>query len=271
MTDDFIAKITQDVYTPTQYWYYLMKNILAIIFVFLPSFVIQAQLNNDADRIRTEQGDLEIHPILHGSIVFKWNDLDIYIDPYGGAQRYQTKEDPDLILISHPHDDHLNLETLAELNTNQATFIVPLAVAELLPAEYANQTVILANGESQNIKGISVKAVPMYNLPEAGARHAKGWGNGYVLTIGGKSIYISGDTADIPEMRSLTGIDVAFVCMNLPYTMDIKQAASAVLDFEPLIMYPYHHRGQDIVQFKALVDAVNKNIDVRLKDWYSSN
>jgi L-ascorbate metabolism protein UlaG (beta-lactamase superfamily) len=248
-----------------------MKKILAIIFVFLPSFVIQAQLNNDADRIKTNHGDVEIHPILHGSIVFKWNDLDIYIDPYGGAEPYKTKENPDLILITHPHDDHLNLETLAEINADQATFIVPSVVAELLPAKYANQTVILANGESQNIKGISVKAVPMYNLPEAGARHAKGWGNGYVLTIGGKSIYISGDTADIPEMQSLTGIDVAFVCMNLPYTMDIKQAASAVLDFEPLIIYPYHHRGQDIVQFKALVDAVNKNIDVRLKDWYSSN
>lgn len=248
-----------------------MNKILILLFIFLPSFTIQAQLNNDADRIRTNQGDLEIYPILHGSIIFKWNDLDIYIDPYGGAERYKTKGNPDLILISHPHDDHLNLETLAGLNTNQATFIVPLAVAELLPAEYSDQAVILANGESQEIKGISVKAVPMYNLPEAGARHAKGWGNAYVLTIGGKSIYISGDTEDIPEMRSLTGIDVAFVCMNLPYTMDINQAASAVLEFEPVIIYPYHHRGQDIGQFKALVDAGNKDIDVRLKDWYSSN
>ena len=109
----------------------------------------------------------------------------------------------------------------------------------------------------------------MYNLPEAAtAMHTKGRGNGYVLTIGGKNVYISGDTADIPEMRNLKNIDVAFVCMNLPYTMDVKEAAQAVLAFKPKAVYPYHYRGQDTNVFKSLVNAGDKAIDVRLRNWY---
>jgi len=113
----------------------------------------------------------------------------------------------------------------------------------------------------------------MYNLPESPtAMHTKGRGNGYVLGIGGKNIYLSGDTQGIPEMRSLKDIDVAFVCMNLPYTMDIKEAADAVLAFKPKIVYPYHYRGQgglsDVNGFKSLVDAGNQKIEVRLRNWY---
>ena len=114
----------------------------------------------------------------------------------------------------------------------------------------------------------------MYNLPEAvDAKHTKGRGNGYILTMGGKNIYISGDTEDIPEMRDLKNIDVAFICMNLPYTMDIHQAASAVLDFKPKVVYPYHYRGKpglsDIKAFKDLVNKEDPRIIVKLRDWYS--
>jgi L-ascorbate metabolism protein UlaG (beta-lactamase superfamily) len=113
----------------------------------------------------------------------------------------------------------------------------------------------------------------MYNLPESpDSKHTKGRGNGYVLTFGNKTVYISGDTAGIPEMRALKNIDVAFVCMNLPYTMDINEAASAVLDFKPKVMYPYHYRGQnglnDTEAFKKIVSASNTSIDVRLRNWY---
>lgn len=113
----------------------------------------------------------------------------------------------------------------------------------------------------------------MYNLPEsAESRHPKGRGNGYVMTVGGKRIYLSGDTSDIPEMRKLKNIDVAFVCMNLPFTMDINQAASAVLDFKPSIVYPYHYRGQggfsDVEAFKKLVEEGDSKIRVHLANWY---
>lgn len=228
----------------------------------------QAQLNNHPDRIATNSGDLVIHPVLHGSLVLQWNGINIYVDPYGGADRYQDKGTPHLILITHPHGDHLNKDTLAGLDTSNATFIVPQVVANEMPAPYAGQLKLMANGDSTEMHGITIKAMPMYNLPEEGARHAKGWGNGYVLNIGGQDVYLSGDTEDIPEMRNLNSIDIAFVCMNLPYTMDVTQAADAVLDFAPTIVYPYHHRGQDIHEFKSLVDAGDKAIEVRLKDWY---
>ncbi len=131
----------------------------------------------------------------------------------------------------------------------------------------------MKNGDNITLSGISISAIPMYNLPESPtAMHTKGRGNGYVLGIGGKRIYLSGDTQGIPEMRSLKDIDVAFVCMNLPYTMDIKEAADAVLEFKPKIVYPYHYRGQgglsDINGFKSLVEAGDKNIEVRLRNWY---
>jgi L-ascorbate metabolism protein UlaG (beta-lactamase superfamily) len=132
---------------------------------------------------------------------------------------------------------------------------------------------VLNNGQTITESGISIKAIPMYNLPESpDAKHTKGRGNGYVVTFGNKNVYLSGDTQGIPEMRSLKNIDVAFVCMNLPYTMDIDEAASAVLDFKPKVVYPYHYRGQnglaDVEAFRKKVNDSNSKIDVRLRNWY---
>lgn len=246
----------------------LRSSLLAISLLLFTAGAAFAQLNSNPDSIDTEQGDLVIHPILHGSVIFEWNGTTVYIDPWGSAALYEGTPAPDVILITHPHGDHLSPETLAGLNTAKASFYAPQAVAEQMPEEYLQQTTVIANGEKREYEDITIRAVPMYNLPEESARHTKGWGNGYVLSMGGKDIYVSGDTEGIPEMRNLQGIDVAFVCMNLPYTMEINQASDAVLDFTPAIVYPYHHRGQDIQAFKKLVDAGNKNIDVRLKDWY---
>ncbi|CAN0603002.1 unnamed protein product, partial [Ectocarpus sp. 12 AP-2014] len=157
-----------------------------------------------------------------------------------------------------------------------ATFVVPQAVAEELPEEYAEQLVILDNGSSKELNGITIEAIPMYNLrSEALKFHNKGRGNGYVLTIGDQRIYFSGDTEDIPEMRSLKNIDKAFVSMNLPYTMTVESAAEAVLDFKPKQVYPYHYRGNpdvsDVAKFKQLVDAGNQDIEVVQLDWYPND
>jgi L-ascorbate metabolism protein UlaG (beta-lactamase superfamily) len=241
---------------------------LLTFFLFITSASVFAQLNNDPDTFITDNGELRVHPILHGSVIFEWNEIDIYVDPWGSADLYTEKSEPELILVTHPHGDHLSPETLAALDTENVTFIVPQVVADQMPEEYSGQTIVLSNGESHTFNSIKIDAVPMYNLPNEGARHTKGWGNGYVITMGGKRLYVSGDTEDIPEMRQLENIDIAFVCMNLPYTMDIYQAASGVLEFEPKVMYPYHHRGQDIERFKEVVDWEGKDIDVRLKNWY---
>ena len=242
------------------------------ILIFFFSLSLFAQRPN-ADKLKTNSGELTIQPILHGTLVLQFNDKTIYIDPYGGEKAFKNIKSPDLILITDIHGDHLNTKTLDAIKTDGVPFIVPQAVADKLPETYSKNIEILNNGGITESLGITIEAIPMYNLPESDdAKHTKGRGNGYILTVGGKRLYISGDTEDIPEMRSLKNIDVAFVCMNLPYTMDIHQAASAVLEFKPKVVYPYHYRGKpdmsDTEAFKKLVNSKNSNIDVRLRNWY---
>lgn len=222
------------------------------------------------DHFDTKGGELTVQPINHATLVLSYQHKNIYVDPTGGADAFKGLAASDMILITDIHGDHLDPKTLDAVNTTHATLIVPQAVADKLPATTdKTKWVILKNGETTNQGNITITAIPMYNLPESPtAFHTKGRGNGYVLKIGGKNIYISGDTSDIPEMRNLKGIDIAFVCMNLPYTMDVKTAASAVLTFKPKVIYPYHYRGQDVNEFKSIVNAGDKNIDVRLKNWY---
>lgn len=226
-----------------------------------------------ADVIETSQGQLKIQPIKHATIVFTWKNKTIYADPDGGAPAFEGLAKPDLILITDIHGDHFNIETVQAIVTARTTLIVPQAVADKLPDDLKSKAVILDNGKTTNQLGVLIKAIPMYNLPESpDAKHTKGRGNGYVLTFANKVVYISGDTAGIPEMRALKNIDVAFVCMNLPYTMDVTEAASAVLDFKPKIVYAYHYRGQnglsDVEAFKKMVNEKDRNIEVRLRNWY---
>jgi len=222
----------------------------------------------DGDHIATADGDLIIHPINHASFVMGWKDKTIYVDPVGGGNRFDGLPKPDLILVTDIHGDHQNNETLEAVTGDKTAIVAPSAVAEKLPEKSRNQTVVLANGETKSVAGISVEAVPMYNLTAERLKyHDKGRGNGYVVTLGGKRVYISGDTEDIPEMRALKNIDVAFVCMNLPYTMTEEQAASAVREFKPKIVYPYHYRGSDTGRFQKLVGS-DSGVEVRLRDWY---
>lgn len=224
---------------------------------------------NAADEIKTSKGNLKVNPVMHASFVLNWDNKTIYVDPTGSPEMYKSFGAPDLILITDIHGDHMDLKVLEALNTNKAIIIAPQAVAVQLPASVRERLVILNNGMQTSQMAIMIKAIPMYNLPEAAdSRHTKGRGNGYLLTIGGKSIYISGDTGDIPEMRALEDVDIALVCMNLPYTMDVNQAASAVLEFKPAIVYPYHYKGQDPNAFKKLVNDKNKKIEVRVRNWY---
>jgi len=224
------------------------------------------------DVLTTKLGPLSIQPIQHASLILTVNNKVIYVDPAGGAANYRGMAAPDLILITDIHGDHFDTATLAKVATSNTTLIVPQVVADKLPSSYT-KVVVLRNDDITTKSDIMIRAIPMYNLPEsATAMHTKGRGNGYVLGIGGKRIYLSGDTQGIPEMRSLKDIDVAFVCMNLPYTMDIPEAVDAVLAFKPKIVYPYHYRGRgglsDVNAFKTQVEAGNKNIEVRLRNWY---
>ncbi len=247
-------------------------KILSLFILPLLPVITIAQLDTP-DVINTPEGQMFIQPVLHSTMVLTWDQKTIYVDPYGGADLFKDFLPPDMILITDIHGDHMNLETLNTLETSGAVLVVPPAVKELLPDDLKEKSVVLSNGEMADVLNIPIEALAMYNLPEsADSRHPKGRGNGYILQLGSQRVYISGDTEDIPEMRSLEDIDIAFVCMNQPFTMSIEQAASAVLDFKPKVVYPFHYRGReglsDVEAFKKLVIEVNPEIEVRLKKWY---
>lgn len=249
-----------------------MKYIFSLFAICLLSFgSVSAQLSASPDTFKTSGGDLTVYPINHGTVAFTYNDMTIFVDPFGGAERFADFDAPDLIFITDIHGDHYSQETLDGLDTESTTFVVPQAVADRMGDNYPNQRVIIANEETKEVRGLSVTGIAMYNLPDdESSRHKKGRGNGYVIDFSDTKLYLSGDTEDIPEMRALEDIDIAFVCMNLPYTMDIYQAASAVIDFEPEVMYPYHHRGQNIEKFRQIVEIAEIDTEVRLKDWYQN-
>lgn len=218
--------------------------------------------------------EVVVHPIHHSAMALEWKRSMVLVDPHAGAERFKRFGSPVLILITDIHGDHMDPGTLGALDLSITRIVAPRAVVDALPVEVSKHCTVLANGERVEIAGIGIEAVPMYNMPDPNdPRHPKGRGNGYVVTLGGERIYISGDTEDIPEMRALKNIDVAFVCMNLPYTMSVDQAASGVLAFKPRVVYPYHYRGEegmsDVVRFKQLVHAGDPAIDVRLEDWYA--
>jgi L-ascorbate metabolism protein UlaG (beta-lactamase superfamily) len=220
------------------------------------------------DPIPTERGDLIVHPIAHATFAMAWDGKTIYVDPVGGAESFADLPSPDLILITDIHGDHLDAPTLEAVVAEDTVIVAPAAVIEQLPAGLGSVARPLANGERLSLLDLDVDAVPMYNLTEDRLQyHDKGRGNGYVLTAGGTRFYISGDTEDIPEMRALENIDVAFVCFNLPYTMTEEQAASAVLEFAPGIVYPYHYRGSDVELFTTLVNE-GGGTEVRIGGWY---
>jgi L-ascorbate metabolism protein UlaG (beta-lactamase superfamily) len=250
-----------------------MRNI--ILSLLLGAAVNTIAQNTPVQTIQTNNGNLQVQPVTHATFVMTFNNKTFYIDPTGGPSAFAGVAQPDVIVITDIHGDHCDPKTVDSIRTANTIIVAPRAVAERLRGINPSKLVILNNGQSTDQAGANITAIPMYNLPEdTTSRHTKGRGNGYVINFGGKNIYISGDTEDIPEMRQLKNIDVAFVCMNLPYTMDVNQAASAVLDFKPKIVYPYHYRGQgglsDVNAFKKLVNEGNKDIDVRLVNWYPS-
>jgi len=248
-----------------------MKQMMFAFFMLAVLCTTNAQLAAP-DVVDTKMGALTIQPVQHASLILTVKGITIYADP-SGADNFKGLTPPGIIIITDIHGDHFDIKTIDAIKTANTILVVPQVVADKLPEADKAHAVILKNGDETTQSGISISAIPMYNLPEsATAMHTKGRGNGYILTIGGKRIYISGDTQGIPEMRSLKNIDVAFVCMNLPYTMDIKEAADAVLAFKPAIVYPYHYRGKDglsdVNAFKSLVDAGGQKIEVRLRNWY---
>ena len=227
------------------------------------------------DRIPTDNGVLVIHPINHATFLMQWNGKTVYFDPVGGVKPFADLPKPDLVLVTHMHADHFDPKTLeAVIPAGGKTVVVaPRTVAEKVPERLRGMVRILANGERTEAAGVEIQVVPAYNnSPGKEKFHPKGRDNGYVLTVGGKRVYIAGDTEDTPEMRALRGIDIAFLPMNLPYTMSVEKAAEAIRQFCPKIVYPYHYRSHDgtkanMAELKRLVGD-DVGVEIRARDWY---
>lgn len=237
---------------------------------FYRAVALAANLTLVGDHVPTSKGDLVVHPVNHASLVLGWNGRTIYVDPVGGAAQYQGLPRADLILVTHQHGDHFHAATLEGVRGPEVVMLAPQAVYSAMSTSLKSVTTVLANGVETNLLDLTVQAVPAYNLTTS--NHPQGVGNGYVITLGGKRLYVSGDTEDIPEMRALQNIDVAFVCMNVPYTMNVTKAISAVREFRPKVVYPYHYRNQDgsfadLETFKNRV-GTELGIEVRERAWY---
>jgi len=233
-----------------------MKKELALIFlitIFMPMQVFAA--------------GLKFNPISRASLLIEADNTAIYVVPVGELSEYADYKKADFILITHTHRDHLAPDLVKSLKDKNTIVIGPQAVINELGFGQ-----VMNNNEMKTFGSIKVETIPMYNTTKERMKfHKKGEGNGYVITINGIRGYISGDTEDIPEMRNMKKIGHAFICMNLPYAMTPEQAASAVLDFKPRFVYPYHYRGQngfgDIRKLKKLTSS-NKGITVVSLKWH---
>ncbi len=221
------------------------------------------------DHLATTNGDVVIHPMNHATFVMSWNGKMIYNDPVAAAGPYTSLPKADLILISHSHSDHYSNTTLDAVRGTGAMIIAPQAVYNSMTTALKALTTVLTNGTSTNLMGLTVEAVPAYNA----TYHPRPTCNGYVVTLGGKRIYISGDTGDVAETRALPNIDVAFVCMNTPYTMTVSEAITSVRAYRPKVVYPYHYRNlagnatTNAAYFKRQL-GTDLGIEVRLRKWY---
>jgi L-ascorbate metabolism protein UlaG (beta-lactamase superfamily) len=224
------------------------------------------------DYLTTAEGEVVIHPIIHATLLLGWGGKAIYVDPVssrsGQTLDYKSLPRADLILLTHEHSDHLDVGCITAIKATNAIIVAPSVVYQALSSSLRSLTTVMTNGAAAQVLGLSIEAVPAYNRTTS--HHPKGAGNGYLLTLGGKRIYLSGDTQDTPEMRALRNIDVAFLSMNQPYTMTVAEAVSAVREFKPSVVYPYHSQGSpatDLNSFKQKV-GTDLGIEVRLRKWY---
>lgn len=214
--------------------------------------------------------DVVVTPILHASLMLKFGDTVIQVDPTGRSDYYGYPE-ATIVLITDIHGDHFDREMATQMMAFGAKVVAPQAVAD----EWGGVDIVAdpENEEPIRVADVIIVPVPAYNIVrgpmEGEFYHPPGRGLGYVVMMGGKRIYISGDTECTPEMRALEDIDIAFVCMNLPYTMTPGEAARCVSEFRPKVVYPYHHRGSDLDVFEYELSEFPE-IEVRIEDWYPS-
>jgi L-ascorbate metabolism protein UlaG (beta-lactamase superfamily) len=238
----------------------LMLTLITFMFMNLT-----AQSRFESDTIATKQAAVIITFIGHGTLMLTYNNLTIHIDPVSSMADYKTLPKADIIIVTHEHGDHLDSAAIDLLSKDNTVLIFTSRCNESIKNPRGT---IMINGDRNSLNGIGIEAVPAYNIqnkrPNGQPFHAPGEGNGYILSMGGLRIYIAGDTENTPEMKALKNIDIAFLPMNLPYTMTPEMVADAALAFKPGILYPYHFGKTDTNNLIALLK--DSGIDVRIRN-----
>ena len=215
----------------------------------------------ESDVFQTSAGELEITFLGHGSLMFTLGEKVIHIDPFSRVADYSVLPKADLILITHEHRDHLDSEALAGIRTENTDVVL----TELCEEQIEGGSV-MRNGDMSVVQGLSIEAVPAYNLihvRESGDPfHPCGQGNGYIITIGDKRVYVAGDSENTPEMMNLRDIHIAFLPMNLPYTMTPKMVAEAAIAIKPRILYLYHFGS---TATSELVELLKNHPDIEIR------
>jgi L-ascorbate metabolism protein UlaG (beta-lactamase superfamily) len=238
---------------------FLMTTALFALFAFNAA----AQGAFETDTIKTSAGDLKITFIGHGTLMFTFGGKIVHIDPVSQEADYTKLPKADLVLLTHHHGDHLDVKALEILRTKKTV----LVMTEIC-AQQVKGGMVMKNGDVKTVGGLKIEAVPAYNIvhlrSEGKPFHPKGEGNGYVITFGEKRVYVAGDTENIPEMKKLEKIDIAFLPMNLPYTMTPEMVADAAKAFKPKLLYPYHYGETDTPRILELLKDT-KEIEVRIR------
>jgi L-ascorbate metabolism protein UlaG (beta-lactamase superfamily) len=241
----------------------MRRAVFVFAFVLLGMTYVSAQQQFEKDTISTSEGNLVITFIGHASLIFNYNNVVIHVDPFSRLADYSSLPKADLILITHEHGDHCDPAAVKQIRTENTAVVLTEACTSKITGG-----IVMKNGDVKTIKGIKIEAVPAYNIVHKRDNgepfHPKGAGNGYVIHFGDKKVYVAGDTENIPEMKELKNIDIAFLPMNLPYTMTPEMVADAAKSFMPKILYPYHYGETDV---SKIVDLMKDTIgvDVRIR------
>ena len=243
-----------------------MKSILMLM---LAGAILSTPLcgQYESDVIQTSEGELEMFFIGHGTLMFKYNDLVIHIDPVMREADYATLPDADLVLVTHEHGDHLDMTAIGHIMKEDTKVVMTEKCMEQLEDLKA---IVMSNGDEETLYGIRISALPAYNIIHTRSNgnpyHPKGVGNGYILSFGNTNVLIGGDTENIPEYKNLqVEIDVAFLPMNLPYTMTPEMVADAARVFQPGLLYPYHFGETDPQELVKLLKD-EQDIEIRIRD-----
>jgi L-ascorbate metabolism protein UlaG (beta-lactamase superfamily) len=228
------------------------------------SMPAKAKETFETDFIDTGDGGLMITFVGHGTLMFLYNGAVIHVDPVSREADYAKMPAADLILITHEHGDHLDPKALEQIKKENTVIVLNGKSAEKI-----NEGIVMKNGDVKTVQGVKIEAVPAYNIVSKRASgepyHPRGIGNGYVITLGGMRVYVAGDTENIPEMKELKNIDIAFLPMNLPYTMSPEMVADAARAFRPKVLYPYHYGNTDVNRLVELLKD-EEGIEVRIRE-----